>query len=103
MIVLITINSDSAEMTINAEINGDCYITESKPSFPDNISSVVISEGQTDTILHHAVPIECASVDGRYWFSFRELTPEEIRQGELDNTLQMLTDCLLEMSETVYA
>ena len=40
---------------------------------------------------------------GLYWFAFRELSAEELRQKELEDTIQMLTDCLLEMSELIYS
>lgn len=91
---------------IYAENNGNCYITDTRPAFPDNLSDVTVQISNGDTsrgqIYQHAEVIECANVDGRYWFAFRELSPEELRQKELNDTIQMLTDCLLEMSETVY-
>lgn len=92
---------DGAE--IEADQNGTCFITDTKPNFPDDLSVVTVSGLSGEYILHNAELIECASVDGRYWFAFRELSTDELRQIEYDNTIQVLTDCLLEMSETVYA
>ena len=50
--------------------------------------------------------VECASIDGRYWFAFIE-TPEDEklrkRIEELENTNSMLEECILEMSEIIYA
>lgn len=88
---------------ILAEQNGSCFITGEKPDFPDDLSEVVISSDSDEYTLHNAELIECASVDGRYWFSFTETTNDEIRQRELENAIQLLTDCVLEMSETIYA
>ena len=88
---------------ITAELNGTCFITDVKPEFPEDLTVVTVTCGDEASELHNVEIIECASVDGRYWFSFRELSPEEKRQRELEDAIQMLTDCLLEMSEAVYA
>ena len=88
---------------IEAERNGDCFITNEKPGFPDDLSTVTVTDAQTVYELRDAELIECASVDGRYWFTFRELSPMELRLRELEETNQMLTGCLLEMSELIYS
>lgn len=71
---------------LTAEQNGTCFITDSKPDFPDDLSIVRI-EGEYTSVLHNAVLIECASVDGRYWFSFIEKTAEEIEREKLHSTI----------------
>ena len=43
------------------------------------------------------------NIDDKYHFTFREISTDIIRQREFENTIQVLTDCLLEMSEMVYA
>ena len=98
---------------ITAERNGDCFITETKPEFPDDLSTVIIEKLESDEQFDDYEPMpydlrnlkiaECASVDGRYWFSLYELTDEERYRAELESTIQMLTDCLLEMSEQIYS
>ena len=93
--------SNGAEITTQS--NGNCFITDIKPEFPDDLSVVMIDEQSTQTVFKNAELIECASIDNRYWFAFRELSIEEIRQKELEDTIQMLTDGILEISETVYA
>ena len=92
---------DGAELT--AERNGDCYITDTKPNFPDDLSVVWINNGAYETVIKNAEIAECAAVDGRYWFAFIETPAEVLRQRELEDTIQMLTDCLLEMSELIYS
>ena len=47
--------------------------------------------------------VECASVDGRYWFCFVEETPLKKRIRQLEANNDALLECLLEMSEIVYA
>ena len=88
---------------LNAERNGDCYITDTKPDFPEDLSVVWIGDGSSETALHNAELTECAVTDGRYWFAFIETPADVLRQRELEDTIQMLTDCLLEMSELVYS
>ena len=62
---------------ISAEINGDSYIVNTKPEFPEDLSNVVISGEDINKRYDNAELIECASVDGRYWFAFREIPQEE--------------------------
>lgn len=64
---------------IEAEVNGSCYITAEKPDFPADLSEVTV-EGENEKLLHNVEIIEAASVDGRYWFTLRELTEQELRE-----------------------
>lgn len=61
---------------ISAELNGSCYITKKKPTFPEDLSEVTITGAEEKTYTDARV-IEAASVDGRYWFSFAEETKDE--------------------------
>ena len=84
---------------IEAERNGDCYITGIEPTFPRDLSLVVIVGNNYDRTVEHAELIECASVDGRYWFTFNEI-PENIRttkqiQANIEY-IAMMTDVDLE-------
>lgn len=63
---------------IEAEVNGSCYIADSKPDFPTDLSEVTVSAGGEIKILHNAAVNEAASVDGRYWFALREITEQEL-------------------------
>ena len=91
--------------TITAERNGDCFITDVKPDFPDDLATVTISDTSYEYVLHDAELIECASVDGKYWFAFNEKPEEQILKEEIAK-LQMqnefLEGCIMEMSEEVY-
>ena len=88
---------------ISAEMNGNSLILNAKPVFPDYLSVVTVQSEAGNTIYHNAALQECASVDGRYWFTF-------VEEGELERTLrelreenEILTECILEMSEIIYA
>lgn len=69
--------ADGSEIAV--EINGNSYITDKMPSFPSDLSNITIAsdEGIVRTIAH-AELVECASVDGRYWFTLIEI-PEQVR------------------------
>ena len=91
---------DQTEIT--AERNGDCFIVSSEPAFPADLSSVAVVSDEGRWMLSHARVIPCASVDGRFWFAFAEESAEEKALRELREQNEMLTECLLEISEIVY-
>ncbi len=62
--------------SISAELNGSCYITKKKPTFPEDLSEVTVTGAEEKTFTNAEV-VEAASVDGRYWFSFSEETKDE--------------------------
>ena len=66
---------------IKAEANATSYITDEKPVFGD-LSEVTIdgTEGRT---IKNARVLECASVDGRYWFGFQEIPKQDIVENEV--------------------
>ena len=62
--------------TIEAEQNGNCFITDIKPAFPVPLGAVRI-EGDESYRVEHAQLVECANVDGRYWFTFIEIPADD--------------------------
>ena len=99
----ITFSSGDA---ITVEKNAECYITPVKPEFPEELGRVVIESEDGERVFENAKLIECASIDDRYWFAFMEVPEDEIlriRIAELEDTNSMLEDCILEMSEIIYA
>lgn len=91
---------DGTEIT--AEINGNCFITQNKPTFPADMSTVTVESEDGEQVYDNAYLIECASVDGRYWFAFGKESQMEATIRELRETNDMLTECILEMSEIIY-
>ena len=94
------IYTDGTEMTV--EKNADCYIVPTKPEFPADLSCVIVKSEQGDREYHDALLVECASIDGRYWFAFIEESQSDKAFRELRETNNMLTECILEMSEIIY-
>ena len=91
MEVKITFN-DGTVMT--AEQNGSCFIMNEKPELPEDLTNITI-EGEDYRDIADARLIECASADGRYWFSFEEI-PESEKEAE---QLRADVDYLLEITE----
>ena len=87
---------------IVAEENGGSYILDSKPQFPTNFDDLEIETEEGVKTFKHAELVECASVDGKYWFSFNEQDPRDREIAELKAEKDMLIECVLEMSEVVY-
>ena len=62
---------------ITAEVNGNCFIVDEAPEFPDNLEDITIKkDGQEETIEHGRI-IECASTDDKYWFTIGEIPEGE--------------------------
>ena len=91
---------DGSEMTV--EKNGNCYILPTKPEFPADLSIVTVDSDDGVQVYNDALLIECASIDGRYWFAFSEESQTDKTIRELRESNDMLTECILEMSEIIY-
>lgn len=86
---------------ITAEVNGSCYITESEPEFPEDLSIVTVKEGKVTTTYVNASVQECASVDGRYWFAFVEESEQERTIRELREDNETLAEAIVELAELI--
>ena len=100
--MVVKIKFESGDVIV-AEQNGNSFIVDEKPSFPADMGLVTVDG--TDGVRTYNEPqiVECASVDGRYWFCFVEETPLKKRIRQLEANNDALLECLLEMSEIVYA
>ncbi len=72
---------------ITAERNGNSYIVDEEPQFPDNLESITITEGDNETVIEHGRIIECASVDERYWFTIEEVPEQERKLEEMEGNI----------------
>lgn len=64
--------------TITAQTQEDSFITEVEPAFPENLENItIVRDGQEELIAHGTIA-PCASIDGRFWFTVREV-PEQKR------------------------
>ena len=80
---------------IEVDVNGDSFITDTEPEFPDDMAVVEVEQGDNTTFYHNARVQECASVDNRYWFIILEASQSEILESQVFYTA-MMTDTLLE-------
>ena len=77
-------------MVVEAEENASSLITERKPDFPSDLSVVTVTGTNGEHVYKNA-----ASVDGRYWFSFREISETERASKQLQANIEyiaMMTD-----------
>lgn len=75
---------------VQAEVNGNCYITDEKPDFPADLSEVKVVIGDEEKTIANVEVNEAASVDGRYWFALRELTAQELKDIKTQADIQYL-------------
>ena len=98
---------DDGTVYSGLRLSGNNFISSSPPpeGYENKLSSVEIhgpDPNETYTMFNAAV-VRQWEENGEYRLILREQSQEELRRKELEDTVQMLTDCLLEMSETVYA
>ena len=55
----------SNEIEMNVEQNGNCFIVNNKPEFPEDLSIITIINKDGTQVLHDVQIIECASIDNR--------------------------------------
>ena len=91
---------DGTELVV--EQNGTCFIATTKPTFPEDLSKITVESDHGMTFVD-AYLIECASIDGRYWFAFGQESQQDKIIRELREQNDLLTESVLEMSEIVYA
>lgn len=88
--------------SLTAEQNGNTFITNTVPEFPDDLTEVNVFVEDQQTTLHYVIIQEAASIDGRYWFCLVEEQEGERIIREQEEKITFLEDCLMEMSEEVY-
>ena len=72
---------------LEAEKSGSCYITNKKPTFPQDPFFVTISGEDGDIVIENAQLVECASIDSRYWFTFVEVSPLDLWKASIEDAL----------------
>ena len=73
--------ADGTELEV--EKNGTCFIVDEEPEFPEDLS--VVEAG--DRTYVNAFVIECASVDNRYWFTFGEMSEDDVWKASIEDAL----------------
>lgn len=84
---------------VRAEKNGDCLILDTKVRFPNDLKSLVIESAEGTKEFEYAQLLECASADGRYWFTFVEIPEDERIKKQMQANIEyiaMMSDIDLE-------
>lgn len=91
--------------SLTAEKNGESLITKQKPCFPTKLGLVTVQSEDGARTFDDPRVVECASIDGRFWFCFVEDSPQEkrIRQIEEKNEALVETtdDMILLMADLI--
>ncbi len=87
---------DGTEITV--ERNGSCFIVETKPEFPEDLTDITIEGEMPQTIANGRI-VDAASVDGRYWFTIIEISEAEAREAKREAQIMytaLMTDTIME-------
>ena len=86
---------------ITAEKNGESLIAQQKPGFPA-VPGVATVESE-DGVRTYNEPqiVECASIDGRFWFCFVEDSPQEKRIRQLAEENEILAGAVEELAAII--
>ena len=87
---------------IAAEKNGESLITQQKPGFPAVLGVVTVESADGGVRIYNDPQIvECASIDGRYWFCFVEESPQEKRMRQLVEENEILAGAVEELAAII--
>ena len=83
---------------LEAAVNGDCFIVDEKPDFPNDLTDISIVSDQGERTVEHGRIVECASEEG-YWFAIAEIPEAERTLTQMQANIEymaMMTDVDLE-------
>ena len=95
--VTITFNDGTI---INADLNGNCYIVDTKPEFPRDLTNITVQGEKYNQTYQNGEIIECYSIDGRYWFGINEIPADVLKERKIQADIQyiaMMADIDLEV------
>lgn len=94
--------ADGKKLT-GLEMNGTNYVSKEKVDesiFKDNLSTMKVSDGETETVYTDMVLIQQMKwEDGTFYLAFREKTKEEKLTVVLNETAKNLTDVQVALAE----
>ncbi len=68
---------------LQVEQNGTSFILDEKQPITGDLTRVTIVNDEGTQVIENAELVECASVDGRYWFTFVEIPREKMLERAL--------------------
>lgn len=84
---------------IIAQANDNNYIVATKPQFPDNLKNIQITTEESTLVIKNGRIVECASLDGNYWFTVIEVPENIVHIQEMLQRLNDVEDALCEISK----
>ena len=81
---------------LNVEQNGNNYIAESKPEFPEDFTNITIENNEGIQTIKNGMLIESYPLDERYWFGIIEKPESEVLKEQILDIECIMAD-LLEM------
>ena len=107
-----TITTKSGKSLENLAMNGSMFVSRTEVTADDlnadALERVTITETRddgttTETVLENAVCDNILHWPEGYLFNLREPSEQEKKITDLEGEVSMLTECVLEMSEIIYA
>ena len=103
-----TITFSDGSTLNDLRMNGDNFISDTEltaEDFEGKLEDSVLIECSDGTSysLANAELIQVRQYGSEWWFIIRETPLDVIQKRQLEAAIQMLTDCLLEMSELLYS
>lgn len=84
--------------TIEVEQNGSTFITETKPTFPSDLSDIEITDGETTTNIENGMIVECYGPNSEYYyFSIIEKPYNIILEERLNEQEDIICDLLMNL------
>ena len=75
---------------------------QQKPGFPAVLGVVTVESTEGGVRIYNDPQIvECASIDGRYWFCFAEESPQEKRMRQLVEENEILAGAVEELAAII--
>lgn len=84
--------ADGTELTGFTQ-NGSNYVSKTKVDesvFEDNLSTLTLTDGETETVMHNAVLIQQVKYTDGWYLCFRELTQQEVQYAALNGKIDYL-------------
>ena len=83
---------------IVAEDRSGSYAIAEKPVFPEDLTGMKIIDQFGERTLEYPIFVECAPIEGKYWFNFIEESIQDRTFRELKEENSMLEDAIIELA-----
>lgn len=77
----------------NLRLNGNNFVSDTpidKSIFDGNCHSVMVSDGETETIRENMECVQVTHMGEEYWFVLRELSQEELKEAKMQASIEYI-------------